>query len=276
MKSQENNWKRKWYNIIFEHHTRKGRIFDEILLVLILLSVAVVFLDSMKVLRDQYHSLLLIMEWVFTIVFTIEYVLRVLVSPIRTKYIFSFFGIIDLLSIIPTYLSIFFFGSQYLIVIRVLRLLRVFRILKMVRFTSASIYLIHALKHSREKIVVFFGTVLIIVTIMGTIMYIIEGPEAGFDSIPKAIYWAIVTITTVGFGDITPTTGLGQMIASLLMLTGYAIIAVPTGIITSEMTRERKHTPLKSKTCQHCEDITYASNAVYCKVCGKPIEDSIE
>lgn len=273
MKSEEKSWKSKLYTIIFEHHTFKGKLFDEALLILILMSVAVVFLDSMKAINEQYKPTLLILEWAFTIIFTIEYLLRIIVFPVRRKYIFSFFGIIDLLSIIPTYLSIIFVGGQYFIVIRVLRLLRVFRILKLVRFTSASIYLIHALKYSREKIVVFFGTVLIMVTIMGTIMFIVEGPESGFDSIPKSIYWAIVTITTVGFGDITPSSGLGQFIASLLMLTGYAIIAVPTGIITSEMVRERKHTPLKSKTCNYCNDITYASNAIYCKVCGKKLED---
>jgi voltage-gated potassium channel len=266
------DWKVEWYTIIFRHDTKKGRLFDEILLVIILLSVTVVFLDSMKSIHERYRWLLLSLEWFFTFLFTIEYIIRIIISPRRKKYIFSFYGVIDLLSIIPTYLSLIFAGTQFLIIIRILRLFRVFRILKLVRFTSASIYLIHALQHSREKIMVFFGSVLITVTILGTIMYIVEGPDSGFVSIPTSIYWAIVTITTVGFGDITPVTPLGQVIASILMLTGYAIIAVPTGIITSEMTRDKSRKPVHSKECRQCNTVTYVHDANYCINCGEKFE----
>jgi voltage-gated potassium channel len=270
MKNED--WKNEWYSIIFRHDTKKGRLFDEILLIIILMSVTVVFLDSMKTIHDRFKWILLSLEWFFTFLFTFEYIIRIIISPRKKKYIFSFYGVIDLLSIIPTYLSLIFAGTQFLIIIRILRLFRVFRILKLVRFTSASIYLIHALQHSREKIVVFFGSVLITVTILGTIMYIVEGPESGFVSIPTSIYWAIVTITTVGFGDITPVTPLGQIIASILMLTGYAIIAVPTGIITSEMSRDKPRKPLTSKECRQCKTITYLHDANYCANCGEKFE----
>lgn len=262
-----NSWKQKWYKIIFEHDTKPGRLFDEILLILILLSVLVVFADSMARFREQYGLYLLSLEWVFTLLFTVEYIIRIMVSPRKKKYIFSFYGLIDLISIIPTYLSLILVGSQFLIIIRILRLLRVFRILKLVRFTSASLYLLHALRHSREKIIVFFGSVLILVTIIGTIMYLIEGPESGFNSIPTGIYWAIVTITTVGYGDISPTTPFGQFLASLLMLVGYAIIAVPTGIITSEMSRTQ-HDQAMTKKCTSCGKSNHNKDAAYCDRCG--------
>lgn len=261
------HWKKKWYRIIFEHDTKPGRLFDEALLVLILLSVLVVFADSMPRFSEQYGFVLLSLEWLFTLLFTVEYIIRIIVSPRKKKYIFSFYGLIDLISIIPTYLSLILVGSQFLIIIRILRLLRVFRILKLVRFTSASLYLLHALRHSREKIIVFFGSVLILVTIIGTIMYLIEGPESGFNSIPTGIYWAIVTITTVGYGDISPVTAFGQFIASLLMLVGYAIIAVPTGIITSEMTRSQ-HEQTTAKKCGSCGKANHDKDAAYCSVCG--------
>lgn len=269
----DSSWKNRWFRIIFRHDSKAGKLFDEVLLVLILLSVAVVFLDSMPDLHKRYGGWLFAVEWLFTLVFTVEYIIRILVSPVKRKYIFSFYGIIDFVSVIPTYLSLILVGSQYLIIIRILRLLRVFRILKLVRFTSASLYLLHALKHSREKILVFFGSVLILVTIIGTFMYLIEGPENGFKSIPVSIYWAIVTITTVGYGDISPATPLGQLIASLLMLTGYAIIAVPTGIITSEMAR--RHTS-KEKTptieCPQCGEKDLNPGANFCRNCGNPLK----
>lgn len=265
------DWKQRWYKIIFEHDTYAGRLFDEILLIIILLSVVVVFADSMENLSMQNRLYLFSLEWIFTILFTLEYLFRIKVTPNKKKYIFSFYGIIDFLSIVPTYLSIFVAGTHFLIIIRILRLFRVFRILKLVRFTSASIYLIYALKHSREKILVFFGTVLIIVTIIGTLMYIVEGPEHGFASIPMSIYWAIVTITTVGFGDITPKTPFGQIIASLLMLTGYAIIAVPTGIITAELSRNKRHGNSKVK-CGTCGGEIIDPNANFCSTCGQEID----
>lgn len=261
-------WKEKLRVIIFEHHTRAGRLFDEFLLVIILLSVFVVFLDSIENYHLKYEDLFLSLEWGFTIIFTIEYIIRIVISRNKIRYITSFYGIIDFLSIIPTYLSLIYAGYQFLIIIRILRLLRVFRILKLVRFTYASIYLLHAFKHSREKIIIFFGAVLITVTIVGAIMYLIEGPENGFKSIPQSIYWAIVTITTVGFGDITPSTALGQVIASFLMMTGYAIIAVPTGIVTAEMTRERHK--LSDKAVVICDDCKEKNeiDARFCKQCG--------
>jgi len=265
--SRQDDWKKHWHNIIFEHNTRAGRIFDEVLLVMILLSVIVVLTDSVETYRAKHLQTLLALEWLFTILFTIEYIIRILVSPVKGRYIFSFFGIIDLLSIVPTYLSLIFSGAQYLIIIRLLRLMRVFRILKLVKFTQASIYLLHALRHSREKILVFFGTVSIIVTIVGTLMYLIEGPESGFTSIPTSIYWAIVTITTVGFGDITPVTPAGKFVASLLMLIGYAIIAVPTGIITSEMARSRRD-EVAARSCPSCGFDAFARGSNYCSNCG--------
>ncbi len=264
---QKRDWKEKLRVIIFEHHTKGGRYFDEFLLVFILVSVTVVFLDSIESYNLRWGELLLGLEWGFTIIFTIEYIIRIIVSRDKIRYITSFYGIIDFLSIIPTYISLIYAGSQFLIIIRILRLLRVFRILKLVKFTYASIYLLHAFKHSREKIIIFFGTVLIIVTIIGAMMYLIEGPEAGFRSIPQSVYWAIVTITTVGFGDITPVTPLGQILASLLMLTGYAIIAVPTGIVTAEMTRERHKPSPTAVKCDQCE--TYNElDARFCKQCA--------
>lgn len=208
----------------------------------------------------------------FTVLFSIEYAVRINVSPHKRKYIFSFFGIIDLVSIVPTYLSLFITGAQYFLIIRLLRLLRVFRILKLAKFTLASVYLLLALKHSREKILVFFSTVSIIVTIVGTLMYLVEGPESGFTSIPTSIYWAIVTITTVGFGDITPVTPDGKIIASFLMLVGYAIIAVPTGIITSEMARGPRDSILK-RTCRSCGKNSFARGANFCCYCGSPLQE---
>lgn len=268
------SWKRKWYTIIFYHHTRAGRLFDEILLALILTSVFVVFIDSSQKIHDNYRFWLSLAEWLLTIVFTIEYIIRIIVVPNKRAYLLSFYGIIDLLSIIPTYLSIFLVGSQFLIIIRVLRLLRVFRIMKLVSYTTASLFLLQALKHSREKILVFFGAVLIIVTIIGTIMYLVEGPASGFDSIPTSIYWAIVTITTVGYGDISPVTAFGQFIASLLMLTGYAIIAVPTGILTSELSRNRKSSPVEAHypQCNDCGHPVLEKNANFCSNCGSGLK----
>lgn len=269
-KADDLSWKRKWYVIIFHHHTRAGRLFDEMLLIFILTSVLVVFIDSSQNIHDTYRFWLSLAEWVLTIIFTIEYIVRIIVVPKKRAYILSFYGIIDLISIIPSYLSIFLVGSQFLIIIRVLRLLRVFRIMKLVSYTTASIFLLQALKSSREKILVFFGAVLLIVTIIGTIMYLVEGPVSGFTSIPTSIYWAIVTITTVGYGDISPTTAFGQIIASVLMLTGYAIIAVPTGILTSELSRTRKSkiTDEKLPKCNECGYVIIDNNANFCSNCG--------
>lgn len=258
--------KEKLHKIIFEADTPAGKLFDVVLLFIILLSVVLVMLESVNAIANQYIELLRTLEWIITFIFTIEYILRILIIHRPVRYIFSFFGIIDLLSVIPTYLSLFFVGYQSLIVIRMLRLLRVFRILKLTRYTQAGRTLLRALWASREKISVFLFFILITVVIMGTIMYLIEGETNGFSSIPLSIYWAIVTLTTVGYGDISPATPFGQFIASLIMIMGYAVIAVPTGIITAEII---KPTPSKNtQVCQHCLYDKHDDDAVFCKKCG--------
>ncbi len=267
MATNEKGLKQTWYEVIFQADTKAGKTFDIILLVSILLSVFVVMLDSVSELHLEYRTFFLYAEWFFTILFTIEYLVRIYVSRKRIRYVRSFYGIIDLLSFLPTYLSLILAGSHYLLVIRVLRLLRVFRILKLSRYLRASEVLAVSLKQSRYKITVFFEVVLAMVIIMGSLMYLIEGPENGFTSIPKSIYWAIVTLTTVGFGDITPQTVVGQFFASLIMIMGYSIIAVPTGIISAEMFRvdKRKGTGV---TCTECKHDLHDDDASFCKRCG--------
>ena len=260
------NFKEKLHKIIFEADTPAGKLFDVVLLFIIVLSVVLVMLESVNAIANRYIEILHTLEWIITFIFTIEYILRILIIHRPVRYIFSFFGIIDLLSVIPTYLSLFFVGYQSLIVIRMLRLLRVFRILKLTRYTQAGRTLLRALWASREKISVFLFFILITVVIMGTIMYLIEGETNGFSSIPLSIYWAIVTLTTVGYGDISPATPFGQFIASLIMIMGYAVIAVPTGIITAEII---KPTPSKNtQVCQHCLYDKHDDDAVFCKKCG--------
>jgi voltage-gated potassium channel len=263
-------WRSVWHEIIFGTDTRAGKVFDELLLISILASVLIVFLDSVPSLNQKYGSFFYYTEWVFTIFFTIEYILRIVTSPRASKYVFSFYGVIDLLAILPTYLSIFFAGSQYLIIIRILRLLRIFRILKLTRYIGASRDLWDSLRNARHKIFVFLWTVMTIVVIMGAVMYLVEGPEHGFRNIPESIYWAIVTLTTVGYGDISPETALGKAIASIIMIIGYAIIAVPTGIISVEMSkvRQREETEV---TCTGCQSTEHDDDAVYCKCCGKKL-----
>jgi len=230
-------WKENIYKIIFAADTPTGKLFDIALLIFILLSVIAVLLDSVPSIHQQYGIALLAAEWFFTIIFTIEYVLIIISARKTSAYVLSFYGIIDLLAILPTYLSLVLVGTQFLLVIRILRLLRVFRILKLARFVGASVQLVIAMKQSRHKIIIFLEVVITLVIIMGSLMYLIEGPENGFTSIPRSIYWAIITLTTVGYGDIVPQTVLGQALASVIMIIGYAIIAVPTGIISVEMAR---------------------------------------
>lgn len=261
--------KKKLYRIIFLSDTPGGKLFDILLMAAIVLSILVVFVDSVASIRNSYGHFLLTAEWVFTIIFTIEYVLRIYSAPVKTRYVFSFYGIIDFLAIVPTYISLFLIGYQYLLVIRVLRLLRVFRILKLYRFLGASHYLSESLRASRHKIAVFLSFVMAIVVIMGASMYLIEGPENGFKSIPESIYWAIITLTTVGYGDITPITPLGKALAAVIMITGYSIIAVPTGIITAEMTRKKD---AKDRKCGKCGHENHDKDAQYCKVCGEPLQ----
>lgn len=257
---------RRLYRIIFESDTRAGWLFDVVLIGLILLSVVLVSLESVSSIAFRYETHLHVAEWVITILFTIEYLLRLLCVARRSEYALSFFGIVDLLSVIPTYLSLYFAGSQFLMVVRVLRLLRVFRVMKLARYVGAAEVLISALRASRAKIIVFLFTVLTSVVLVGAIMYIVEGPEHGFDSIPKSVYWSIVTITTVGFGDITPQTPFGQFLASLLMILGYGIIAVPTGIVTVELSGAMSKQ--RGLTCGSCARSAHDADAVYCKYCG--------
>ncbi len=244
-----------------------GKAFDILLLLLIISSVLVVSLESVKELRRQYLQQFITLEWIFTILFTIEYLLRIYSTPKPLKYIFSFFGIVDLISIIPTYLSLVIMGSQYLLVIRVLRLLRIARIFKLTHFINEGKQLSNALRASFTKIAVFIGTVLLLVVIIGSIMYIVEGEASGFTSIPKSIYWAIVTLTTVGYGDIAPATPLGQILASFVMIMGYGIIAVPTGIVTVEMSRTARKTA-ETRLCPNCHQEGHPVSAKYCFNCG--------
>lgn len=266
------NLKKKLYRIIFLADTPGGKLFDILLMVAIILSILVVFIDSVAEIHLSHGRMLLTAEWVFTILFTVEYLLRIFSSPVKTRYLFSFYGIIDFLAILPTYVSLFFIGYQYLLVIRILRLLRVFRILKLYRFLGASQYLAESLRASRHKIAVFLSFVMAIVVIMGASMYLIEGPENGFKSIPESIYWAIITLTTVGYGDITPITPLGKALASIIMITGYSIIAVPTGIITAELTRKKDGKGGHEKKCMKCGHNDHDKDAQYCKVCGEPLQ----
>ncbi len=271
MVKSKNNFKKRIHDIIFEADTFAGKLFDEILLVLILLSVVVVMLDSVPQYHNRYKEYLIILEWIFTIIFTIEYALRIWTTTQSIKYIRSFYGIIDLLSIIPTYVSLFIINTHFLIVIRILRLLRVFRVLKLIQFTGASDILLNSFKNSRHKITVFFLFVLLLVTIIGSSMYIIESPESGFTSIPRSIYWAIVTLTTVGYGDIAPQTTLGQAFASIVMLLGYAIIAVPTGIITADIVGGKKKINTNTQVCSRCNADNHEDDALYCKYCGEKL-----
>ena len=262
------------YRIIFETDTPNGRRFDIVLLWAILLSTGVVMLESVSYLRESFPFLFTNIEYVFTIVFTLEYTLRIWTARKRLGYALSFFGIIDLLSILPTYITFFVTSSQYLLVIRVFRLFRVFRVLKLARYLSEANTLVKSLRDSRAKILVFLFAVFNVAIIMGTIMYLVEGGEHGFTSIPTSIYWAIVTMTTVGFGDIHPTTALGQFLSMILMVMGYGIIAVPTGIIGVDMIKEEarstgKNGPqLTDANCSNCGHIGHLEGAHYCSHCG--------
>lgn len=266
--SQKRKWTRKWYEIIFEADTFWGRIFDEILLGLILLSVLVVMLESMAEIREEYGTLLISIELALTLLFTIEYIARILVNPHPWKYIFSFFGIIDLLAILPTYLALLVPGAQSLLVIRAIRLLRIYRILKLYQFVRAGNQLTLALRTSFRKIFIFMFFVLILVLLLGSLMYVVEGGTNGFFSIPLSIYWAVITLTTVGYGDIVPITGLGKFIATFIMLLGYSIIAIPTGIVSVELSRSSYREPDENKVCSQCEETGHDQGAKFCKSCG--------
>jgi voltage-gated potassium channel len=262
------SWQAKLHEIIYESEKPEGKAFDIALLSCILISIIVVILDSVQSLHAKYGGLFYILEWVFTVIFTIEYILRLICIRRPLKYVFSAFGIIDLLAIIPTYLSFVIAGAQSLLVLRALRLLRIFRIFRLVHFLSELRFLSVAVSSSLRKISIFILFVLTLVVILGSIIYLVEGPENGFTSIPQSIYWAIVTITTVGYGDIAPATPLGKVIASFVMLLGYGIIAVPTGIVTTEMAMAVRKNEQSNQACPSCGREGHDRDAKHCKYCG--------
>lgn len=268
----DKTWRYKLHQVIFEANTRAGKAFDIALLILILASIFIVMLDSVRSIHARFGETFLVLEWVFTILFTIEYILRLVSVRKPLLYAVSFLGIIDLLAILPMYLSLVFAGAQSLLVLRGLRMLRVFRIFKLTHFISEMNFLGTAIRSSMKKISIFMLSVLAIVLILGSSMYLVERGENGFNSIPDCIYWAIVTITTVGYGDISPVTPLGKFIASFIMLLGYGIIAVPTGIITTEMALTAKARKLKLKACISCGREGHDENANFCKYCGAELE----
>ena len=265
--SPESNWRRKLHDVIFEAETSAGKAFDIILITAIVLSVVIVVIDSVNSYQKAYGDLLYAAEWFFTILFTLEYIFRLISVRRPWRYALSFFGIIDVLAILPTYASLFVPGVQYLLTVRILRLLRIFRVLKLTEYISEAQTLKKALYASARKIGVFILAVLTLVTVIGSLIYVIEGEQNGFSDIPTSIYWAIVTLTTVGYGDLAPKTALGQLFASIVMILGYGIIAVPTGIVTVEMSRAtRKHD--HTEVCPNCLAEGHDADAVHCKYCG--------
>jgi voltage-gated potassium channel len=263
----QTGWRARWFHIIFGHADTVGRRFDVLLIIAILGSITVAVFDSVAQAHAQYGKLFYTLEWLFTLAFTLEYVMRILVVDRPWRYIRSFFGVVDVLAVLPTWISLVAAGSQYLLVVRALRILRIFRILKLTRYVGEADLLWSTLIRARRKVLVFFSVILTLVLIFGALMYLIEGPEDGFTSIPTSMYWAIVTMTTVGFGDITPKTTLGKMLTSMIILIGYSIIAVPTGIFTAElaagMRARRKYRP-----CPHCSQADHEGDARYCRICG--------
>ena len=256
--------------LIFGVDTPRGRAFDLTLIGVIMLSVLAVLLESVAAVRLEYGRVLMAAEWVFTLLFTVEYLSRLYCAKSPLGYVFSFYGMVDLLGTIPTYLSLLLPGAQFLLVIRLLRILRVFRVLRLAQFLSEADILVRALRASRHKILVFVFSVMTLVVILGSLMYLVEGSQNGFTSIPRSIYWAIVTLTTVGYGDISPQTDLGQALAAFVMILGYGIIAVPTGIVTAELTRgsARHHVAME---CSSCGVGDHGLDAKYCRKCGEPL-----
>jgi voltage-gated potassium channel len=265
-------WRQKLWVIIFESDTPGGKAFDVILLVAILVSVGVVLLESTPGLDPAVSRTLIILEFGFTILFTVEYIMRLISVRRPIRYMISFYGIVDLLAVLPTYISLFVPGAQYFLVVRILRLLRVFRVLKLGMYLSQAELLGRAMRASRIKIGIFLFTVMNIVVIVGAAMYVIEGPQNGFTSIPISIYWAVVTMTTVGYGDLAPLTTLGRILASVVMLIGYGIIAVPTGIVTVEMVRSRDE--ISETPCPSCQRTGHEQDAQFCKYCGSNLSES--
>jgi voltage-gated potassium channel len=261
-------WRHRLHEIVFEADTPSGRAFDITLLVAIIFSVATVMLESVSEIQASHSTQLVVLEWFFTLLFTVEYVVRLLSVGRPSRYAFSFFGVTDLLSILPTYLSVIFSGGQSLLIVRVFRLLRIFRVLKLRHYLSEAQVLEDALRGSRLKITVFVAAVASISIVMGALMYLIEGPSAGFTSIPRGVYWAIVTMTTVGYGNIAPITPVGQLAASCLMILGYAIIAVPTGIVSVAIAQKMQNYTVSTQACLQCGSEGHAIDAQHCKHCG--------
>jgi voltage-gated potassium channel len=262
-------WQEKMHEIIYEADTPAGKLFDLLLLFLIVISIVAVMLESIKGINIKYGEQLNTLEWIITALFTLEFVARISCIAKPMKYVLSFYGIVDILSILPSYIGIFVAGNHSsLSVIRSLRLLRIFRILKLARYIGEANLLIKSLKASRPKILIFMFFVLSVTFILGTVMYIVESEESGFTSIPMSIYWAIVTLTTVGYGDIAPATALGQAIASFIMITGYAVIAVPTGIVSAEIAKIDRNSSISTQACPSCSLEGHDSDALHCKYCG--------
>ena len=261
-------WRARLHEIVFEADTPEGRVFDVALIVVIVLSVATVLFDSSRSMSAPYSNALRIAEWGFTAIFTVEYVLRLLSVRRPLRYALSFFGIVDLLALLPSYISLFLPQGRYLLVVRVLRLLRIFRVLKLGKFLSEGAILGQALRASRHKILVFLSTVITLVVLIGAVMYVVEGEENGFTSIPTSMYWAIVTLTTVGYGDVAPQTPLGKLLASVVMILGYGIIAVPTGIVTSELAQVSREIALNQQACPTCGARGHLPDGKFCRKCG--------
>src|SRR5476649_1049777 len=270
-----NTWRNRLYVITFRTDTVAGRRFDSTLLLIILASLVIVILDSIDAVHQNYADVLACIEWGFTVIFLGEYILRLYCSPKPLRYAFSFYGLVDLLAIVPGILALYYSDAQYLLIIRIIRMLRIFRVLKLSPYLKQANYLMAALRGSKQKIVVFLLSVCTLVTVFGTLMYVIEVPEHGFTSIPKGIYWAIVTLTTVGFGDIVPKTPLGQVISSLVMITGYSIIAVPTGIFTAELASAMRGEQLQHD-CPVCQKDNHEPNAAFCSRCGSNLFRKVE
>jgi voltage-gated potassium channel len=267
MRSDWQTLKPRIRDVIFEHDTRSAKAFDIVLLGLIAFSVLLVMVESVETYRARFEAQLLVLEWVVTLLFTAEYVARLITVDKPARYARSFFGVIDLLAILPVYVSFLLPGAQSLLVIRSLRLLRVFRVFKMARWLSEANYLVRALRSSSRKIAVFLVTVVLLNLIVGSTMYLIEGSSSGFDSMFRGVYWSIVTMSTVGFGDIAPQTGVGQVLAAILMITGYSVIAVPTGIVSAEVAGARQ----REVSCPGCGSAAHGANASFCDACGTPL-----
>ncbi|MDQ1095481.1 MULTISPECIES: ion transporter [Chryseobacterium] len=261
-------WKRFLYRIIYRSDTRLGKLFDIVLLSLIFASTAIIMTESIPKLGKKYHYTFLVLEWIISILFTIEYWMRIAVVKNKKSYIFSFFGIIDFLALTPFYLSFFFPVTKYFLIFRMLRMLRVFRIFNLLDFMNDGYLIVRALKNSSRKIYIFLLFLIIFSVIVGSMMFMVEGGRQGFETIPQSIYWAVVTVTTVGYGDVSPITPLGKFFAVILMLAGYSIIAVPTGIVTAEMRNKRQNL---EKVCERCGNEDIDDDARYCKQCGKKL-----